>query len=73
MNKIKVRIIKDKSINLKVNTEIFERIKEKAITKDYFIADYVNLIFLMHLNSSGSGLGFQLEKSIDTQIKKYGE
>lgn len=70
MHKIKVRILKDRKINIKVNGEIFDQIKNKAMKQGHFVADYINLIFLAHLNDAGTNIEMQLDKSSHKQIKK---
>lgn len=70
MHKIKVRILKDRNINLKVNGEIFDQIKNKAIKQGHFVADYINLLLLAHLNDAGTNIEMQLDKSSLKQTQK---
>lgn len=59
MDKIKVRIIKNRSINLKVNSGIYEQIKDAAIRNKHFVADYINLVLFEHLKSLESSVKVQ--------------
>ena len=61
MDKIKVRIVKNRSINLKVNSGVYEQIKDAAIKNGHFVADYINLILFEHLK--------KLEASVKIQMK----
>ncbi|MEQ1666246.1 MAG: hypothetical protein ABL927_12820 [Bdellovibrionales bacterium] len=62
MDKIKVRIIKNRSINLKVNSEIFEQIKNAAIRNKHFVSDYINLILFEQLKSIESSVKLDASK-----------
>ena len=53
MERIQVRILKDKVINLKINSGIFDHIKKMAIQNDHFVGDYINHILLEHLKNEG--------------------
>lgn len=68
MEKIKVRIIKNRSINLKVNSGIYEQIKNAAIRNQHFVADYINLVLFEHLKSLESSVKVQ-----DALKKNMGE
>lgn len=68
MDKIKVRIIKNRSINLKVNSGIYEQIKNAAIRNKHFVADYINLVLFEHLKSLESSVKVQ-----DTSKKTIGK
>ena len=59
MEKIKVRIIKNRSINLKVNSGIYEQIKNAAIRNKHFVADYINLVLFEHLKGLESSIKVQ--------------
>jgi hypothetical protein len=61
MDKIKVRIVKNHIINLKINSGIYEQIKNAAIKNGHFVADYINLILFEHLK--------KMEASVEIQIK----
>ena len=73
MHKIKVRILKDRSINLKVNGEIFDQIKQKAAKNGHFVADYVNLLFFTDLNNAGTNIEMEIDKSPQTNVEMEDE
>lgn len=73
MQRIHVRVIKDKSIHLKINSTILEQIKKKAVQKGYFLGDYINQILLEHLNDSGSALEMEIDNSSHTNVKMEDE
>ena len=68
MEKIKVRIIKNRSINLKVNSGVYEQIKDAAIRNKHFVSDYINLILFEHLKRIESSA-----KAQDATKKNIGE
>ena len=70
MDKIKVRIVKNRSINLKVNSEIFEQIKNSAIRNGHFIADYINLILFEHLKRMEASVKIQMKDASKKSIGK---
>jgi hypothetical protein len=70
MDKIKVRIVKDHSINLKVNSGIFEQIKNAAIKNGHFVADYINLILFEHLKRIESSVKIQMKDASKKSIGK---
>ena len=70
MDKIKVRIVKNRSINLKVNSEIFEQIKNAAIRNGHFIADYINLILFEHLKRMEDSVKIQMKDASKKSIGK---
>ena len=65
MDKIKVRIVKNRSINLKINSGVYEQIKDAAIRNKHFVADYINLILFEHLK--------RIEPSAKVQVKNLGK
>ena len=73
MNTIQVRIIKDRTINLKVNSGIFDHIKKMAIQNGHFVGDYINQILLLHLKSAGTTVEMQINNSSCTNTQKTGE
>lgn len=73
MQKIQVRVIKDKTINLKVNSGIFEHIKKMAIQNGHFVGDYINQILLLHLKSTGTTVEMHINDSSLTNTQKTGE
>ena len=69
MQRIHVRVVKDKNIHLKINSTILDQIKRKANQKGHFLGDYINQILLEHLNDSGSRLEMEINNSLHTNIK----
>lgn len=70
MSTIQVRIVKDRTINLKINSDIFDRIKKMARQNKRFVGDYINQVLLEHLRNAGIAVEMQIDDSLCTILKK---